>query len=358
MENPSRPNQPKSYRRSIFFPLLLVVVGLLFLLNNFGYIRGDLWEVIRIYWPVILIVIGLDSLFKREGLVGPLFWFGLGSLIIFYNLGYIQIDIWQALLILWPVMFIALGVDMIFGRRSLVWSMVGIGVIILLLVGAFLLFNSRTQTLTSGLAESVFELADVNELEVNISSSMGSVIVEAAHQVEGDTKLVITSAGITEQVKDQKGAHVEITITDDGSMDFPGKLANEWQWVINIPTNIRSMLNIDLGLGTTYLDLENTLITDLTAEFGVGSTELDVPYDNQFSGKLDGGMGLIFVNIPQNLPMKVSSDSALVLFDVPANYRKTETGYVSSNYRSDNDYAELFLNLGIGSVVIRDTTAR
>lgn len=358
MENPSRPKQSKPYRRSIFFPLLLVVVGLLFLLNNFGYIRRDLWEVIRIYWPVILIVIGLDSLFKKEGLVGPVFWFGLGSLIIFYNLGYIQIDIWQALLVLWPVMFIALGVDMIFGRRSLVWSMVGIGVIIFLLAGAFLLFNSRTQTLTAGQAESVYELADVNELKLNISSSIGTVIVEAAQQVEGDSELVITSASITEELMDQNGAHAEITITDDGGIDFPGKLANEWQWVINIPTNIPSILSVDLGLGITSLDLVNTLVTDLTAEFEVGSTELDVPHNNQFSGKLDGGMGLIFVNVPRDLPMKVSSDTALVLVDVPANYRKTETGYVSSNYQSDNDYAELFLNLGIGSVVIRDSIAR
>ena len=118
------------------------------------------------------------------------------------------------------------------------------------------------------------------------------------------------------------------------------------------------MLNVDIGLGATYLNLGNTLVNDLNAEFGVGSNELHIPLDDQFIGSFEGGVGLIFVYIPSDLPIKLKTDTALVLVDVPSNYRNTESGYVSSNFRSDSDYAELFINLGIGSVVIRDSNAR
>jgi lia operon protein LiaF len=358
MESPSRPKQSKPYRRSIFFPLLLVFAGTLFLLNNFGIIRGDLWDAIRVYWPVILIVLGLDSLFRREGLVGPIFLIGLGAVIIFYNLGYLQINVWQALLILWPVMLIAVGVDMIFGRRSLLWSMVGIGLILILLVGAFLLFSSQTQKLAHGRSESVYELSEVDELVINVGTSIGSITVEGGRQVEAEEEIVIASSSNAIQEVDQYGDRADITIADDGSAYYPGKSANEWQWLITIPTNIPSTLNVDIGLGAIHLDLGNTLVNDLTAEFGLGSNELYMPFSDQFTGNLAGGMGLIIVNIPSDLPVRINADTALVLVDVPENYRKTDSGYISNDFQSKADYAELYLNLGIGGVIIRDSNAQ
>ena len=48
----------------MFFSLILIVTGIVFLLKNLGYISGTVWSII---WPVILIVIGLGILLKRKG---------------------------------------------------------------------------------------------------------------------------------------------------------------------------------------------------------------------------------------------------------------------------------------------------
>jgi DUF4097 and DUF4098 domain-containing protein YvlB len=56
---PSRPR-----RRSIFTGLLLVTVGVLFLLRNFGWHYG-LWSVIGRWWPVLLIIWGLSKLYDH-----------------------------------------------------------------------------------------------------------------------------------------------------------------------------------------------------------------------------------------------------------------------------------------------------
>jgi len=50
-------------RRPIFWPLLLIGIGIVFLLSNFGVLAIDVWELWR-FWPVILIVIGLDILWS------------------------------------------------------------------------------------------------------------------------------------------------------------------------------------------------------------------------------------------------------------------------------------------------------
>ena len=43
--------------------ILLIVIGLLFLLNNLNLIKVSIVELIRVYWPVILIWIGIDKTF-------------------------------------------------------------------------------------------------------------------------------------------------------------------------------------------------------------------------------------------------------------------------------------------------------
>ena len=45
--------------------ILLIVIGLLFLLNNLNLIKVSIVELIRVYWPVILIWIGIDKLISN-----------------------------------------------------------------------------------------------------------------------------------------------------------------------------------------------------------------------------------------------------------------------------------------------------
>ena len=55
----------------MFWPLLLIAIGVLFLLNSLGYIDLDFGELWR-FWPVLLILIGLDLLLGRRSWLGNL----------------------------------------------------------------------------------------------------------------------------------------------------------------------------------------------------------------------------------------------------------------------------------------------
>jgi len=43
--------------------LILIIIGVVFLLQNLGYVSEGAWSII---WPAILIVIGLGSILKRR----------------------------------------------------------------------------------------------------------------------------------------------------------------------------------------------------------------------------------------------------------------------------------------------------
>lgn len=63
----------RTFSRPIFWPLVLIAVGALWLLGNFGVISGaNLWVLLK-FWPVLLIAIGLDLIVRqRWPLVGNL----------------------------------------------------------------------------------------------------------------------------------------------------------------------------------------------------------------------------------------------------------------------------------------------
>ena len=54
------------FRKSIFAPLVLIVLGVIFLLSNFG-LLPHLGPLFARWWPVILIAVGAMLLLRRVG---------------------------------------------------------------------------------------------------------------------------------------------------------------------------------------------------------------------------------------------------------------------------------------------------
>jgi lia operon protein LiaF len=61
----------------LFGPVLLIGLGILFLLSNLGLLTLDIGSLIARFWPLILIAIGLDLLLGRRSGLGGLIALGL-----------------------------------------------------------------------------------------------------------------------------------------------------------------------------------------------------------------------------------------------------------------------------------------
>lgn len=54
-------------RRNFVWPVALIVVGLLFLAYNLGYLRfSELKDIIGTWWPLILIALGVAGLVQKR----------------------------------------------------------------------------------------------------------------------------------------------------------------------------------------------------------------------------------------------------------------------------------------------------
>ena len=108
----------RHHQGGIFWGLMLVVFGVLFLLDRLGGL--DFGTLIGTYWPVIIIILGLSIIigsgFHRP--FGGLFLMGIGTLFLLNSLDVLEYDVWQYA---WPVLIILVGLGILFRgvfRRS------------------------------------------------------------------------------------------------------------------------------------------------------------------------------------------------------------------------------------------------
>ena len=51
----------KKKQESLFWGIVLLLIGAIFLMDNLG-IDIDIWEIVEDYWPLILIAIGIKQI--------------------------------------------------------------------------------------------------------------------------------------------------------------------------------------------------------------------------------------------------------------------------------------------------------
>jgi predicted membrane protein len=105
MEGPGR---PRSIAPQFVMGVLIIVVGVLFTLENLGFIEADAY--LR-YWPVGLIAVGLLKLWsggRGATFPGLLFLFG-GTWLLLQAMAIVDISLWS----LWPVLLILAGASMV-----------------------------------------------------------------------------------------------------------------------------------------------------------------------------------------------------------------------------------------------------
>ena len=106
-------NSGKRLGRGIFFGLMLIIVGLLWVLHN----TGVLVLPIRVWWPLILIFIGLMHLVHHRRIFDFFGWLmmGLGVLFLLITNGFVdKEEAWKY----WPVLLVILGLTIIFQRGT------------------------------------------------------------------------------------------------------------------------------------------------------------------------------------------------------------------------------------------------
>jgi hypothetical protein len=124
----------------LVFPVVLILVGILWLLDNLNMTGGNWFQSLVRFWPLLLVLWGLENWITERGITGPVILIGIGGLFLLTSFNVIGGNALGWAMRLWPVLLVAVGMEILFGRRS-VW-LSGLGLLLTLgLLGAVVLIS-------------------------------------------------------------------------------------------------------------------------------------------------------------------------------------------------------------------------
>lgn len=307
--------------RSFVGPILLIVLGVLFLLLNL-YPGFDPWPVIWRYWPLILIFIGLgkiwDSYYAREHSTAP--WVSGTGIAWIILIAFFFLAFWHG------------------GRRwhDRTWD-----------DGPF--WHERhmrggqhdTQAIELGSAKSVTANLQIPAGNLNLSGG-------SAHLLDADFHYD-SFEGVPEVNYEVSGTHGQLNVTQgDDHVHFGGG-ANDWDMHLGGDAPIDLRLN--MGAGQNHVRLAGLNVNHLQIHMGVGELHLDLTgmEKNSMQGDIEGGVGSAWIRLPKDEGVRVIASRGIGSVRADG-LKNSGDSYVNDAYGKTPQAIELTVHGGVGEI--------
>lgn len=343
-------------RPGIFWPLALIAVGVIFLLNNLNIAHVSGWGFLATYWPLIFVIGSLDDIYRGKDLPGAVIGVGFAAMMVAGNLGYLPLDALQILIRFWPVVFVSIGLNLLFANHTLLMNI--IGVVLALLVVAGLLFMGLGSFNLQPAATSPLEVAldGASEGQINIELPVGPIKLSGGDlQTELLKGSYVQTRNLqldqTYAVKNGTGT-LELSSSSDHFTSIPG-LSQLPRLDAKINQSIPVSLSAKLGAGEMDVNLSATHVQDVNVEIGAGSIYLTVDKDARLKGNLSLATGAMTLKIPQGVDVYIDGDLAVTLVSLPAGWSRTEGVIVSPGAEKGTAQVYLEINQPVGIINIQ-----
>lgn len=295
---------------------------------------------------------------RRGGLVGPVMLIGLGIVFLLNNLGLLSWDVWPALLRLWPILLIGLGLDLLVGRRSVIGSLLVAIALLAVMLGAIWWASSGSLGPGSpGSQELNQPLGDARRAEIAIAMAVGKLTVGAQTEPGG-----LVEGTIVQGERDE--LRREFTVRGDTAVfRLRGEPRDGWAapfgqrgeaitWDLRLNPQVPTRLEINTGAASATIDLSRLAVSDLDINVGVGATRLTLPEYGRLQAQLKAGVGETNVIIPAGVAARIQANTGIGNVRLEGTFERSGNVYTTPGYNSAADRVDLHVSGGIGSVTV------
>ena len=281
------------------------------------------------------------------------------------NLDVIGWGFWLEIWRFWPVLLVAVGVNLILGRR-LPWLTTAIVAALICgsAVGAALLAESERDTVAARTSK---VLGETNRLDMAVDIGFGSLTIDSLpsnspNLVEWSLEAPCGGA-VTSFNRYDDSATLDVTM-DPGS--FACQLGADWRVSLSRVPDV--YIDIDTGASSIELDLTDLRVPVLNVNAGAASVDIRMPADaGPAEAVISAGASSIDLRIPDGVPARILNDSALSSIDVSSRFQSLEGAFSagqtvmrrdpgdifqSPGYREAENRVSIELNVGVSSVSV------
>lgn len=260
--------------------------------------------------------------FQYRSLFWPILLIGVGGVWLLANLGLLPDINFGFLLRLWPVALIAVGLDILFARRSpVLGALIGlgaVGLVIALVILAPDLGIETSKDLKSlefneplGSVEQARVVLDLERYPTTVDSAVGPNLLFEAN-LETFTDVRFTARGDSSKT-------LTIDPVTDSGFDFNwfDEIGTDARWEINLSPEVPIDLTIDVGSGSARLFLEDLDLSNLEIDGGSGSSDVTIPASSSaYDVSIDGGSGSFDVEVERGAEINATFNVGSGSWDV------------------------------------------
>jgi len=270
----------------------------------------------------------MDNNPRYRSLFWPILLVGVGIVWLLSNLGLIQTISIGSILKFWPVVLIVFGLDMLFSRRyPWVGAVVGLlavaGVVALLMFGPQVGITTNSETKSETFAA---PLDGVQTAEFNFDTSSSPVSIS----VLDSNKTDLISADVTYRGTmrfDVNGSdHTTVSMSEysDNSswLTWDFSQFNNLKWDIGLSSEVPTDINLNGGSGSITMDLSGLQLASLHTDTGSGASKITLPQaEDPYTVDVESGSGSVTLRVPEQASLTVSLDtgSGATSVVIPAN---------------------------------------
>jgi len=308
--------------------------------------------------------------YHRRSLFWPVVLIGVGVLLLLADLGLVSTAGWALLWRFWPIALIALGLDVLIGHRSLGGAIVG-GILVLLLVGlaiGFAVFVERIPILVDLAKPATLQQETVRYPVEGLESAEVTIDWTSA---PGQLRSLSDSAHLIEAELAYRGELVFDVSTDNGHADvvldsylqggrYPlfGSDDRDAEWDVRLSPRVTLDLNLDASSGSCTVDLSDLQVRSLRLDGSSGSIELILPAGQSSTVEIDGGPGSIDLILDGDTGVRLALERGSGSFEpgkliLVSGEEDDEGVWKTPNYATADHTIELTIDQGSGSLQIR-----
>lgn len=299
---------------------------------------------------------------SRPSLFWPIVLIGAGVIFLLYNLGLLRADPWPLLWQLWPIVLIIVGLDILLGRRSIVGGILS-AVFALLLVGGIVALLFAAQNYPAFIKTGVelrseritYPLGDARQAEATIDFPGGTGYIvpldDSSNLIEGELHYY----GYLNTHISATNGRAQIQLSSRRS-NWSWWGDRQEKWTIGLNPRIAYDLSLDTGSGNYEFNLRQFTLSAFALNSGSGYVKLTLPEAGQYRAKIDAGSGDIDIHPPEGVAVRVEYDAGSGDFVAPG-LAKISGGrdgvYESPGFSQSGHYVIIRLEGGSGNVTIR-----
>ncbi|MDE3090157.1 MAG: hypothetical protein KGJ80_12310 [Chloroflexota bacterium] len=296
---------------------------------------------------------------RRPSLIGPLILITIGVLFLLANLGMLPLTFWEIAYRFWPLILILIGLEIIFGRRSMIGALIVV-VLWLALVGGVLWLSFAGGGLVPAAATQTDQisqaLGDIKSASVDLNAGISTMNVTAL--AADTTDLVQGTYRHGDSTRASKsynvaGSEGHLALGEDGVNWAPfGGSSSRWDLALN--SSIPIALSVDGGAGRANLDLAGLNVPSISIDAGVGSMSITTPKAGATLLRVNGGVGSVTVTIPNGVGARIRVSGGLGGVHISeSRFQKFGDVYQSADYATAASKIDIEIDGGVGNTTVQ-----